>query len=71
MPWNPSPEVAVARDFGNKFGADRVVVVYTTPEGKMGYASYGKTTALCAETKKLADAIFARAQKWFEETDDA
>jgi len=28
MPWNPSPEVAVARDAAKKFGADECIVIY-------------------------------------------
>ena len=31
MAWNPSPEVAAARDFGKQFDADRVVIYYATP----------------------------------------
>jgi hypothetical protein len=56
MAWNPTPEVAAARDFGNRFGADRVVIFYTLPDGRFGWASYGKTRALCAETRKIAEA---------------
>jgi len=58
MAWNPTPQVAHARSFARKFGADRVVILYTTPAGKAGYASYGKTRALCAATKRLADGLF-------------
>ena len=47
MAWNPSPDVQVARDAAKaltKSGRfiDRCVILYTTEQGQMGYASYGK-----------------------------
>ncbi len=68
MAWNPSPEVAAARDFGKKFGWDEVIVLHlNTKTGRMGYASYGETVKLCAETRKLADvaikAVFDHLEK--------
>jgi hypothetical protein len=65
MAWNPSPEVAVARDVAAKFKADRVVILYTTVEGKLGYASFGQTKKLCAETRTLADKLYKRAYRHF------
>lgn len=69
MAWNPSPEVAVARDVAAKINknVDRVIILYTTDDGRMGYASYGKTKPLCEQTRKLADAVYERAYKWFED----
>ena len=58
MAWNPSPEVAAARDFATKFGADRVVILYTTASGQIGYDSYGKTKALCKEAAVLGDIAY-------------
>jgi hypothetical protein len=69
MAWNPCPEVAAARDFGTRFKANRVVITYITEDGKIGYASYGKTKELCAETKRLADALHKTAMEWFETED--
>jgi len=60
MAWNPSPEVAAARDFGAKFNADRVVILYTTPMGQYGYASYGTTRPLCADAKRIGEALWSR-----------
>ncbi len=65
MAWNPTPEVAVARDAAGKFGADRCVVLYTLPDGRIGYASYGSTKPLCDETKRLADKLYDRAMAFF------
>lgn len=65
MAWNPEPEVAVARDFGKRFNADRVVIVYTTKDGGIGYASYGETRALCAATKVLGDELYKTAYDHF------
>jgi hypothetical protein len=64
MAWNPSAEVQVARGASLALtGAcghevDRIVILYTTVDGKMGYASYGKTAALCGSAKRLADAAY-------------
>lgn len=66
MAWNPEPEVAVARDFGKKFNAHRVVILYTTKDGGFGYASYGETKALCAETKKIADVAYKAVYSYLE-----
>lgn len=59
MAWNPSPEVAAARDFGKKFGADQVIILYrNTKTDQQCYASYGATKALCDATKHLADVAY-------------
>ena len=65
MAWNPTPEVAAAREFARKFGADRVVILYTTAAGPMGYASYGETKALCADAKRLGDELYDAATTYF------
>lgn len=71
MAWNPSPEVQVARDAAKKLGdimrtqVDRCVVIFTTADGKLGYASFGATAALCAEARKMGDAAFSEVnRKW-------
>jgi len=66
MPWNPSPEVAAVRDAAGKLGADRAVIVYTRPDGKMGYASFGRTRALCAQAQALAEDLWPAALDHFE-----
>ena len=63
MAWNPSPEVAAARDFGKKFGADRVVILYTTPAGQLGLASYGRTKAMCADAKAWGEKLYEMTQR--------
>ncbi len=66
--WNPSPEVAVARDAAKAFDADMCVVIFVNAKKeRMGYASYGANPALCAETKKMADRCYEAAKKWFED----
>lgn len=56
MAWNPSPEVAAARDFGKKFNAKRVVILYEVETGQVGMVTYGKDRKLCDGTRRLADA---------------
>ena len=64
MAWNPSPEVAVARDAAAKLGAPISIVLWITPDGKqLGIATYGKTRALCDEAKKIGDVAFDAVMK--------
>jgi len=60
MAWNPSPQVAAARDFGVKFHKEVVIVLHVGADGTVGYASYGRTRALCAKARELADEIIER-----------
>jgi len=67
MAWNPTPEVAVARAAAAKLTTvigspvDRVVVLFTTADGKCGSASYGETVAKCREAKTIGDLAYAAA----------
>lgn len=70
MAWNPSPEVATARDAARRLKADRCILIYTTAEGNIGMASYGETKALCAATGKVGDALYEAAKVLFD-TEDA
>lgn len=71
MAWNPSPEVAVARDAANKLtpliGAklNRTIIVFTTDDGRLGYVSYGANKRLCAEAKELGDRLYDAAETHF------
>ena len=64
MAWNPSPEVAVARDAAHKLGSlvgsgvRQIVVLYVTEDGRLGLASYGKDKANCAKAKWLGDRLY-------------
>lgn len=60
MAWNPSKEVAVARDAAKALGdAPQCIVIWVTPDGeRLGVASYGRTRELCAATKVMADAAY-------------
>ncbi len=58
MAWNPSPQVAAARDYGTKFGCKQVIVYFVQDDGRVGYASWGKTRELCASAKVIADNVF-------------
>jgi len=73
MAWNPSPEVAVARDAAAKMGqivkspVVQIVVMFVTQDGKLGYASYGHDRAACGDAKKLADRLYGEAMQFFGE----
>lgn len=57
MAWNPSPQVAAARDFGGKFGFEQVIILGITRNGEFGMTSWGKTKSLCAHSKIVMDQI--------------
>lgn len=68
MAWTPTPEVQVARDAAKaltKSGCfvDRCVILYTTEQGQVGYASYGKDSAHCGQARRLADTLFEQAME--------
>ena len=67
MAWNPTPEVAVARDAAQRLGADMAVIVYITLDtNATGMASYGRTKALCSVAGKLGDDLFAATAAFAE-----
>lgn len=67
MAWNPSPEVALARDLAAKLGADEVVIVYLNfAKEQVGAISYGKTQAMCSHAKKLSDAAYQSVYETLE-----
>lgn len=58
MSWNPSPEVAIAREFGNKFNYDKVYIIgLNERSGKVELISYGVNKVKCSEASKSADKI--------------
>lgn len=61
MAFNPTPQVAAARDFGNKFKARTVIILYVTEDDQLGYASYGRTPRLCSGAKAIADKCYDAA----------
>ena len=55
MAWNPTPEVAAARDLARKVGANVgcVVIYLKASPDQLGMISYGVNQALCDEMGKL------------------
>lgn len=66
MAWNPSPEVAVARDAAKKLGnAGMCIVLWIDDEGEhIGMASYGKDRQLCAAAGNIGKCCYDAAQKF-------
>ena len=58
MSWNPSPEVAVARDAAKKLKAEVGCVIVWVNSDTFGVVSYGHTKALCDRMQKLGDRLF-------------
>jgi hypothetical protein len=59
MAWNPSPKVAVARDFGKKFNYDKVYIIgVNEPKGIFEIVSYGETKQKCDEAKICSNQIY-------------
>lgn len=68
MAFNPSPRVAAARDFGDKFGSDMVIILHlNSVSGEIGYASWGKTRLLCEMAQGYANLAYEHIQKEVEE----
>jgi len=58
MAWNPSPQVAAARDFGKRFGKNKVIIIGIDEKaGTFETISYGQTKAKCYAAEKSADDI--------------
>ena len=66
MAWNPSPEVAVARDAAKRLSnADICVVLWIDETGEhLGMASYGKTVVLCETAKGLGNVLYEKAMDY-------
>ena len=59
MAWNPTPEVAMARDYAKKFKQTKVIILSVDEDKqKYGVTSYGETKQKCSEAKIIADAIW-------------
>lgn len=59
MTWNPSKEVAAARDFSNKFNFNKVFIIgVNETTGQFMTVSYGKNKKQCAEATKTIDKIY-------------
>jgi len=70
MAWNPTPKVAAARDFGNKFRKDKVVIISIDyAAGTLEATTFGKTRAMCAEAEKLGNVLCDAAYKFMEENE--
>lgn len=58
MAWNPSPQVAIARDFGKKFEYSHVLIIGINPKtDALGIVTYGETKKLCADADKMGQKI--------------
>lgn len=74
MAWNPSPEVQIARDAAKALSAlpkiqfvNRCVVLFTTIDGQLGYASYGTSSALCGQARRLGDEAYKAVHDQYED----
>jgi hypothetical protein len=68
MAWNPSPEVALARDLAAKLGVDQVMIVTMNyAKEEMGLITYGRTRALCDTAKELGDKAYAAVRTHYAE----
>ncbi len=52
------PNITDARRLAVTHNLKRCVIFFTGPDGRIGYASYGKTKALCASTRRVADGMW-------------
>ena len=66
MAWNPSPEVAVARDAAKRLHNAPMCIVLWVDSGGLGMASYGKTRELCDKAGELGALVHKSAMRWGE-----
>ncbi len=73
MAWNPSPEVAVARDAAKRLGTihgsqvTQIVVIYVTKNEQVGMATYGHNAAQCNSAKGWGEKLWQQTQEYFED----
>ena len=64
MPFNPSPEVAVAREAAKQLKAKVAIVIYVSEDGeKIGMASYGQDSTTCKAAAELGDWLYESAMQ--------
>lgn len=65
MAWNPSPEVAVARDAAKRLNnASMCIVLWIDETGEhIGMASYGQTKVLCDEAGRIGRSVYDKAME--------
>lgn len=67
MAWNPSPKVCAAREFGQRFGKDQVIILsLDLRKGTLEMTSYGRTKELCDQAKGLGDAAYEALMRELE-----
>jgi len=64
MTWNPSPQVAVAREAAKKLGAEVGCIIVFVNRETLGMASYGHTRVQCGEMGKLGDRLYDEAMDY-------
>jgi hypothetical protein len=58
MAFNPSPKVAAARDYGNKFDRDIVVIIsFNKKSSRYEIVSYGKTKEFCNKGEMIGNLL--------------
>ena len=65
MPWNPAPEIKVARDAANKLGAEVGVVVVWLNRETVGMVSYGLNAALCDKMGELGEHLYQATKDYY------
>ena len=67
MAFNPSPEIAAARNFAHRFCKEQVIIVgIDRLLGTLAVYTYGQNKALCDDAKIVGDAVYAAAYKALE-----
>ena len=53
-----TPQIGDAKSLAKANQLRRCVILFETHNGRVGYASYGQTRALCQKTKHIMNALF-------------
>lgn len=57
-PMPTYPSIAEAREIAARHNLSRCIVFFEAGDGRIGYASYGKTRVLCESTRRIADKMW-------------
>lgn len=68
MAWNPSPQVAAARDFGKKFSKEQVIILSIDLKANtLELSTYGETKYLCADAAQLGEYAYESIMRFMRD----
>lgn len=57
MSWENTPSICAARDYGNRFGKDAVIILSFDKSERYELVTWGRNKKLCDATKEVGDTV--------------